>query len=146
MNNNKQNQQIKYSNPTAKFLKSLTTVILWTIAIISFAFIVTVLIGDTDTTILKIIVFWGIFAVVIRGVAELIQLLEDLKNKDKRRYTEMNDNDNDEEKEVLKQLVKEEKEEYLNVSSFSRSGLIDQLLYEGFTEKQAEYAVYKAGY
>jgi hypothetical protein len=30
--------------------------------------------------------------------------------------------------------------------SFSRSGLIDQLLYEGFTRDQAEYGVSEAGY
>jgi hypothetical protein len=34
---------------------------------------------------------------------------------------------------------------YLEFSSFSRSGLIDQLEYEGFTPDQAEYGVNKAG-
>ena len=34
---------------------------------------------------------------------------------------------------------------YLNVSAFSRSGLIDQLTYEGFTSSQADYGVSKCG-
>lgn len=37
-------------------------------------------------------------------------------------------------------------QEYLDYSSFSRDGLIDQLKYEGFTANQAEYAVKKVGY
>lgn len=35
--------------------------------------------------------------------------------------------------------------EYLEYSHFSRSGLIDQLKYEGFTQSQAEYGAKKAG-
>lgn len=35
---------------------------------------------------------------------------------------------------------------YLNTMSFSRSGLIEQLEYEGFTHSQAEYGVSQAGY
>ena len=31
--------------------------------------------------------------------------------------------------------------QYLDYTSFSRQGLIDQLLYEGFTPEQAEYGV-----
>jgi hypothetical protein len=36
-------------------------------------------------------------------------------------------------------------EEYLDYTSFSRSGLIDQLEYEGFTTEQATYGVDKTG-
>ena len=36
--------------------------------------------------------------------------------------------------------------DYLEYSAFSRSGLIDQLEYEGFTTSQAEYGVDAAGY
>ena len=36
-------------------------------------------------------------------------------------------------------------ESYLTYSAFSRQGLIDQLLYEGFTPEQAEYGVSKTG-
>ncbi len=43
-----------------------------------------------------------------------------------------------------KQAVKSAKE-YLDYSSFSRSGLIDQLEYEGFTHEQAAYGVSKTG-
>jgi hypothetical protein len=35
--------------------------------------------------------------------------------------------------------------EYLDTSSFSRSGLISQLKYEGFSTKQAAYGVKKVG-
>jgi len=35
--------------------------------------------------------------------------------------------------------------EYLKYSSFSRSGLIDQLVFEGFTQAQAEYGVSTTG-
>jgi hypothetical protein len=35
--------------------------------------------------------------------------------------------------------------EYLDYTHFSRSGLIGQLKYEGFTTKQATYGVTKAG-
>lgn len=35
---------------------------------------------------------------------------------------------------------------YLEFTSFSRSGLIDQLLYDGFTQEQAEYGVTQNGY
>ena len=31
--------------------------------------------------------------------------------------------------------------QYLDFQSFSRSGLIDQLLFEGFTQEEAEYGV-----
>jgi hypothetical protein len=31
--------------------------------------------------------------------------------------------------------------EYLNNQSFSRSGLMEQMLYEGFTQAQASYGV-----
>lgn len=34
---------------------------------------------------------------------------------------------------------------YLDVMEFSRQGLIDQLLYEGFTAEQAEYGVTQVG-
>ena len=36
-------------------------------------------------------------------------------------------------------------EQYLEYSAFSRSGLIDQLKFEGFTTEQATYGVDKAG-
>lgn len=36
-------------------------------------------------------------------------------------------------------------ESYLDFTSFSRSGLIDQLLFEGFTREQAEYGVDQTG-
>ena len=32
-------------------------------------------------------------------------------------------------------------QEYLDTQSFSRSGLMEQLLYEGFTQTQASYGV-----
>ena len=35
---------------------------------------------------------------------------------------------------------------YINSGSFSRKSLIDQLLFEGFTQEEAEYAVNKIGY
>lgn len=35
---------------------------------------------------------------------------------------------------------------YINSGSFSRKGLIEQLLFEGFTQEEAEYAVNKIGY
>jgi hypothetical protein len=35
--------------------------------------------------------------------------------------------------------------DYLDYSSFSRSGLIDQLEYDGYTATQAEYGVSQAG-
>jgi hypothetical protein len=34
---------------------------------------------------------------------------------------------------------------YIKSSSFSRSGLVDQLRYEGFTPEQAEYGVSQTG-
>ena len=37
-------------------------------------------------------------------------------------------------------------EQYLELMSFSRQGLIDQLLYEGFTQEQAEYGASAVGY
>jgi Host cell surface-exposed lipoprotein len=36
-------------------------------------------------------------------------------------------------------------QEYLDISAFSRQGLIKQLKYEGFTDKQAEYGVDQVG-
>ena len=36
--------------------------------------------------------------------------------------------------------------EYLDTMSFSRTGLIDQLEYEGFSYDQAVYGVEQAGY
>ena len=36
--------------------------------------------------------------------------------------------------------------EYLNTMSFSRSGLIEQLEFEGFTHEQAVYGVEAVGY
>lgn len=36
-------------------------------------------------------------------------------------------------------------ESYLEFSAFSRSGLIDQLLFEGYTQEQAEYGVSTTG-
>ena len=35
--------------------------------------------------------------------------------------------------------------EYLEMTGFSRSGLIDQLVYEGFTPAQAEFGVSTTG-
>ena len=43
-----------------------------------------------------------------------------------------------------KQAAKAAKD-YLDDSSFSRSGLIEQLEYEGYTEQQAVYGVNQAG-
>jgi len=37
-------------------------------------------------------------------------------------------------------------EQYLKYSAFSREGLIDQLMFEGFTRSQAEYGVAAVGY
>ncbi|MGA9869828.1 MAG: Ltp family lipoprotein [Rhodococcus sp. (in: high G+C Gram-positive bacteria)] len=37
-------------------------------------------------------------------------------------------------------------ENYFEFSSFSRQGLIDQLLYDGFTYEQAAYGVDQAGF
>ncbi len=36
--------------------------------------------------------------------------------------------------------------DYLDYSSFSRQGLIDQLLYEGFTPDEAVFGVTEVGY
>jgi hypothetical protein len=36
-------------------------------------------------------------------------------------------------------------ENYLEVTAFSRQGLIDQLVFEGFTEEQATYGVDQTG-
>ena len=36
-------------------------------------------------------------------------------------------------------------EDYLGFTAFSRSGLIEQLEFEGFTREQAEYGVAQAG-
>lgn len=35
---------------------------------------------------------------------------------------------------------------YIDLTSFSRDGLIDQLIYEGFTQEQAEYGAQAVGY
>lgn len=35
--------------------------------------------------------------------------------------------------------------DYLGIMSFSRSGLIEQLKYEGFTQEQAEYGAAENG-
>lgn len=35
--------------------------------------------------------------------------------------------------------------DYLKFTSFSRSGLVDQLLFEGYTPEQAEYGVSTTG-
>jgi hypothetical protein len=35
--------------------------------------------------------------------------------------------------------------DYLEYTSFSRSGLVDQLLHEGYTPEQAEYGVSQTG-
>ena len=40
----------------------------------------------------------------------------------------------------------ESAQSYLDSGSFSRKGLIEQLKYEGFTQKQAEYGVKQAGF
>ncbi|QOR69387.1 Ltp family lipoprotein [Ruania alkalisoli] len=37
-------------------------------------------------------------------------------------------------------------EQYLDYSSFSRQGLLDQLLFEGFTREQAEHGVAEVGH
>ena len=43
-----------------------------------------------------------------------------------------------------KQAAKAAKD-YLDASSFSRQGLIEQLMYEGYTKKQALYGVNQTG-
>ncbi len=40
----------------------------------------------------------------------------------------------------------EKAQSYLDFMSFSRKGLIEQLVYEGFTKEQAEYGVKAVGY
>ena len=42
--------------------------------------------------------------------------------------------------------IQESAENYLELMSFSRQELIDQLVYDGFTQEQAEYGVTAAGY
>ena len=42
--------------------------------------------------------------------------------------------------------ARESAQDYLNYSAFSRSGLIDQLLYEGFSRAEAEYGVNAVGF
>ena len=37
-------------------------------------------------------------------------------------------------------------QDYIDTMSFSRQGLLEQLLYEGFTQEQAEYGVSSVGY
>jgi len=39
----------------------------------------------------------------------------------------------------------EKAKDYLDTESFSHDGLVDQLVYEGFTKEQAEYGVSQAG-
>ncbi|CAN5227001.1 hypothetical protein BH20ACT3_BH20ACT3_07690 [soil metagenome] len=46
---------------------------------------------------------------------------------------------------VSQRNARQKAAEYLDFSSFSRSGLIDQLLFEGFTQAQAEYGVSTTG-
>lgn len=36
--------------------------------------------------------------------------------------------------------------EYIDYTSFSRQGLIDQLIYEGFSQEQAEHGASAVGY
>ena len=43
------------------------------------------------------------------------------------------------------QAAKKSKE-YLNFTSFSRQGLIEQLIFEGFTQEQAEYGANAVGF
>jgi hypothetical protein len=45
----------------------------------------------------------------------------------------------------MEQAAKSAKQ-YLDYSSFSRQGLIDQLIYHGFSNAQAEYGVSQNGY
>ena len=42
--------------------------------------------------------------------------------------------------------ARESAQNYLDSMSFSRSGLIDQLLYEGFSQAEAEYGVNAVGF
>ena len=42
--------------------------------------------------------------------------------------------------------ARESAQSYLNYSAFSRSGLIDQLLFEGFSRAEAEYGVNAVGF
>ena len=42
--------------------------------------------------------------------------------------------------------ARESAENYLDSMSFSRSGLIDQLLFEGFSQAEAEYGVNAVGF
>ena len=44
-----------------------------------------------------------------------------------------------------KEQAAESAESYLKFSSFSRTGLTDQLIFEGFTPEQAKYGVGKTG-
>ena len=46
---------------------------------------------------------------------------------------------------VSQQNAKRSAESYLDFTAFSHSGLIDQLLFEGFTQEQAEYGVDQTG-
>ena len=46
---------------------------------------------------------------------------------------------------VAQQNALRSAENYLDYTAFSRSGLIDQLIYEGFTPEQAEYGVNQTG-
>ena len=39
----------------------------------------------------------------------------------------------------------EKAKDYLEFTSFSRSGLVEQLIFEGFTPEQAEFGVSKTG-
>lgn len=44
----------------------------------------------------------------------------------------------------MEQAANKDKE-YLDISAFSRSGLVDQLVFEGFTPEEADYGVSTTG-
>ena len=46
----------------------------------------------------------------------------------------------------MNEKAKKTAEDYLKYSSFSRQSLYEQLIYEGFTNEQAEYGVTAVGY
>ena len=47
---------------------------------------------------------------------------------------------------IGQQNARESAQSYLDSQSFSRSGLIDQLLFEGFSQAEAEYGVSAVGF
>ena len=47
---------------------------------------------------------------------------------------------------IGQQNARESAQSYLDSQSFSRSGLIDQLLFEGFSQAEAEYGVNAVGF